>query len=627
MLYITPIEYETGFLCRVEDVLTCEITHEINADYSLYFEVAINNKDILNIVKNNCVYVDFKNSSADYNKQYYIIYKTEEKSGIRQVYAKHISNELNKKVVLNIEGQRGVSSVDIFKEIIEKTEGFENINSSVLAEKGLTKCDVYTDFDEVSKGTSKSIIENLLNNISQGELYIDNNKIALVNELAESEEAYFFSEKKNIKNIQVNIDTTDLITRVYAFGKNGLDISSLGYNNIYLDSPNQYLYGIKEKILEYSNIDDVEMLLAKASWQFDEKNQNRIDKPAVSINFECIENGEDIHLGQKVILDVAELKETLDNSYRIVKISWYPFGEKMANISIGQVKKDLFYYFKKFNTADVNIVTNVVNNISNNNEFKGTIVEVTKENILAADMIEASAVFHKDIFTEHIETNRISYKCIPNIVGQQGQLKWENGEQTYTCLNSSKIRGYIKIEGISMKFIESHLIESASYTNIPTSDVEPLLIDGKPVYYTSINNEKNAYEYFTFVSPSEKYPNLSEDVKKMFQVMVRKVDKELIKLEHKFIMEDGTYNVITQYGAGDGTGRGIYQFKKDGESGELTYIGRNDGLKYGIRMDDTGLYLLNGQHTATVVPPTHFIENLDENNLIEGHLYFVKGGL
>jgi hypothetical protein len=113
----------------------------------------------------------------------------------------------------------------------------------------------------------------------------------------------------------------------------------------------------------------------------------------------------------------------------------------------------------------------------------------------------------------------------------------------------------------------------------------------------------------------------------MFKVYIRKTESEYIKLQHIFSLneEETTYNVVTQYGTGDGTGKGVYQFAKDGESGELVYIGREDGLKYGIRMDDTGLYLLNGQYTATVVPPTHILDSAteDTSDIPEGHLVFI----
>ena len=93
----------------------------------------------------------------------------------------------------------------------------------------------------------------------------------------------------------------------------------------------------------------------------------------------------------------------------------YPKKPYNNEITIGRVAKDLFYYFKKFNDT-TNAVTTTINNISSDTTFKNQIIEVTKQEVLAADVIEASAVFAEDLQIERLETNIKSYKCIPNLV-------------------------------------------------------------------------------------------------------------------------------------------------------------------------------------------------------------------
>lgn len=261
----------------------------------------------------------------------------------------------------------------------------------------------------------------------------------------------------------------------------------------------------------------------------------------------------------------------------------------------------------------------------NNQTFYNKIVEIIKNDVLYADLIKVNAIFSQNILTEQLQTNIVNYKCIPNLVKEGNIIRWQDDEHTYSCSNMDSVRGYIKMQGIKQQFIEAHLVKCSNYNKITTSEVQPLTVNDKQVYYASIIGDNNAYEYFTFINPKERNSTMTDDNVEMFKVYIRKTEREYVKLENKFILENGTYNIVTQYGVGNGTGRGIYQFSKDGDTGELVYIGREDGLKYGIKMNDTGLYLLNGQYTATVVPPMHIIEEGDNiDDIPDNHLVYIK---
>jgi hypothetical protein len=254
-----------------------------------------------------------------------------------------------------------------------------------------------------------------------------------------------------------------------------------------------------------------------------------------------------------------------------------------------------------------------------------TIIKVTKEQVLSADVIEASASFITDLQVDRLRTNISKLICTPNITVEDDVASWTDGSPTYKAKTTVDITGYIEIEGITHKYIECHLVKPSSYLKMTQSEVQELKVGGKQLYFTSINGSQ-AFNYLTYATPQSKY-DMTDENAEMFKVYIRKTESEYIKLQHIFSLneEETTYNVVTQYGTGDGTGKGVYQFAKDGESGELVYIGREDGLKYGIRMDDTGLYLLNGQYTATVVPPTHILDSAteDTSDIPEGHLVFI----
>jgi hypothetical protein len=280
----------------------------------------------------------------------------------------------------------------------------------------------------------------------------------------------------------------------------------------------------------------------------------------------------------------------------------------------------------KVNATVTKAVDNAVNNVINGGTATQEIITVVKQDVVAADMIEATSVFSQNLFTEYLETNIIDYKCIPNLVKEGNSVVWAGDTHTYSATNTASIRGYVKAKGISLQFIEAHLVKPSDYKNMTTDEVVSLTVNSKQVYYTSILGGNNAYQYFTFVSPKTKYPNMSDDVADMYKVMIRKTESEYIKLQHIFVLENDTYNIVTQYGVGDDNGRGVYQFSKDSNGGELTYIERENGAKLGIRITDTDLYKLNGSYDATIIPTTAVLNSLDEaDNLPEGAIVFIKG--
>jgi hypothetical protein len=609
--------------CLISNISNLEISHEINGDYTLSFEINSNNNKLSYLTIDVIILLELDGALAEWecNGQYYRVVNREQSKTGYKIFCKHIKHDGEKVFIPSFEAHIGCYSDDIFADIWQAA-GFSYIN--YVDELGMTPCQVYTDVETQNKMTAKQLTDTLLGVINQGEIYIDNYGIALVDEIGTGYPVLELSEDKNITNLTITEDTSDMITRLYAYGKDSLDLTSTDEGRMYTDSNNIDKYGIKEGCMEWSNISDPEMLYAQALWMFSGNNQNRIDVPSVSITCKYIDlcakkdKARTVHLGQKVNIGSY-------NDFRITKIIYKPLKPYDTEITIGKVKKDLFYYFRKFNTSDRTVINNVTKAITTEGIMNTTIVEVTKQEVVASDVIEATAVFADDLQVERLETNIKQYVCTPNLKTNGSKIEWKDDEPTYTARNKDKIRGYIKIEGITHKYIEAHLVEPDSYDALTSSEVEALKINGRQLYFTSLTGT-NAFQYFTFVEPRTKYSNMLQETAEMYKVYIRKTEAEYVKLQHIFKLENDTYNIVTQYGVGDDNGRGVYQFSKDSNGGELTYIERENGAKLGIRITDTDLYKLNGSYDATIIPTTAVLNSLDgADNLPEGAIIFIKG--
>ena len=153
-----------------------------------------------------------------------------------------------------------------------------------------------------------------------------------------------------------------MITRLYPYGKDDAPISSVNNGKAYIESSNQaYIvyedgayrqkgYGVKEGYKDYSDYMEPETILAHALWEFDPENEDRIDVPDINITGNIIDlsklaDGDiySVNLGDKVrVIDHGtEITE------RIIRIERYPYEPLETTVSIGRVKKDLFFYLNQ----------------------------------------------------------------------------------------------------------------------------------------------------------------------------------------------------------------------------------------------------------------------------------------
>lgn len=351
----------TDCIAVLDEASNVKLTQEINRDYTLDFDYPYNS-DKASMIK--------ENYTVECEGQRYRIMKiTRENSGneVMRVSCTHIFHAGLKGYHVPTFGGTadtiGASPRSIIEKALNKTQ-FGVLSEDTISSLGMTEVGAdgfLIDFETVDKTTPYDIIQQVITNCGKGELYIDNNYCALVEHIG-SDKGVRLDVTHNMQNVTIERDITNMITRLYPYGKDDAPVSSVNNGKAYIESSNQaYVvyedgayrqkgYGVKEGYKDYSDYTDPETILAHALWEFDPDNEDRIDVPDINITGNIIDlsklsDGDiyGINLGDKVrVIDHGtEITE------RIIRIERYPYEPIETTVSIGRVKKDLFFYLNQ----------------------------------------------------------------------------------------------------------------------------------------------------------------------------------------------------------------------------------------------------------------------------------------
>ena len=202
-----------------------------------------------------------------------------------------------------------------------------------------TMTDIFMD-----KVYPSEIVAKLIENVG-GELIKDNWTISLVNKRG-SNTGVEFRYGKNQASLKRETDAKGVITRLYPFGKDGLQIAgSLGY----IDSPLIDNYDRpRAGHIDYKDIEDPAELLtaAQAEWSTSEK--DGIDKPIVTYSGEFIElkklqeYGDVEAFGLGDIVKIIDEGLDADTTQRIMEYDYYPYEPKKSTVSLSNTKPAVY---------------------------------------------------------------------------------------------------------------------------------------------------------------------------------------------------------------------------------------------------------------------------------------------
>ncbi len=202
-----------------------------------------------------------------------------------------------------------------------------------------TKTDIFLD-----KAYPSEIVAKLVENVG-GELIKDNWTISLVNKRG-SNTGVEFRYGKNQATLKRETDAKIVITRLYPFGKDGLQIEgSLGY----IDSPLINNYD-RPRIgyIDYKDIEDPTELLNAAVKEWSTADRDGIDKPKVTYSGEFVELKKLQEYGDVEAFALGDIVRIIDEglnintTQRIMEYEYYPYEPKRSTVVLSNLNPRVY---------------------------------------------------------------------------------------------------------------------------------------------------------------------------------------------------------------------------------------------------------------------------------------------
>lgn len=467
MLRVLPydsVSFDKGIV--IDDVYDVRVTYEINGEHRLEFLHPINEKS--EIISENKIVVC--------EGQAYRIIKVSKTIGEKNYITAECSHVYNADApnihIQNIPDLIGRTPLYIMKQI------FKNTKFSVMADNELTKIGLKrvdysgfkVDFFAMDKTNPYEAVKALIENCGKGEIYADNYKVALVERIG-TDKGLRLDLSKNMKDISIERDITDMVTKLYPYGKDDAHIGSVNDGKQYIISNNSDIYGVREGYRDYNDYIEPSKILIRAMWEFDSENEERIDVPCVNITGGYADISkladyadEKINIGDTVtVIDFGnEIKE------RVIRLEYYPYQSNDTVISIGRVKKDLFFYLEQIGTLakrykKVSTSNGKVKGKSVSGVISQSGMEINGENgtvSLLSDLIEVST--DGDVKTQ---IGNVNGRFVFNITDNNG-----NSALNINDNGNMNFKGDFETEKISMG------------NNVITQDVDGMLcINGQRI--------------------------------------------------------------------------------------------------------------------------------------------------
>ena len=416
-----------------------KIQREINGSYTLEFEIPFDSEV-------------HENRIIKCEGQLFRIMKTSKlQAGADnlRIECQHVYNADAAAIhIQNIPDFIGKSPYEVLQYAFSNTP-FTVLGDTDLAERGLVRMDYdgfLMDFFSMDKTTPFDVVNTIIENCGKGEIYIDNYNIALVEHIG-NDTTVSLNVMQNMQEISIERDISGLITRLYPYGYEDLHIGTINDDYQYIDSPNIGIYGVREGYRDFSDYKTPEDIKNLALWQFDADNEERIDIPSVNITGKLVDLSKlagyefmKINLGDRITVIDGEnrIKE------RVISLETYPYEPLLGSVSIGRVKRDLFFYlnqmsnltkkYKKVATVSGKVMATAISGVVNADGIKlkdssGTVTIMT-------DMI---------IMSDSLGTR---FQCGVSNGNFVFLLTDKNGQSIYVSDDVTNIRGNVKADSL-----------------------------------------------------------------------------------------------------------------------------------------------------------------------------------
>ncbi|WP_113671193.1 phage tail protein [Vallitalea guaymasensis] len=385
----------------LQNVFNFFVNKEINGDYSYEFDMLIDDPKLMYVKYTNFIEVDgqlFTINNIDYKR---------ETKGSKSVHVSgyHIFFRLNdfyreKDGVLD-NYKPNVTLSEVVNELLENTP------YSLVTTDITQRNDIMLERGGILRNIKKCI------NTFGGELILDNFKISIVKTFGE-DKGILLRYKKNISSIKKSIQSIDVITRLYVYGKDGLTIESVNGGKKYLDSQyiNEYPF-IRNNEITYNNITNPNLLLEKGNEYLKEYEKPRIIYRVNVVDLTKLDpsNTEKFSLGDTV--HVVDKELNIKTKSRILKYKEYmiPSESPRSVVTVNDKPVTMTDFYVKYNKTS-NIVEKVFNQQTKDldtNYLDGAI-NTLKNNLLASGTYNTAEVLEdKGYLLENTNTSSTDY--------------------------------------------------------------------------------------------------------------------------------------------------------------------------------------------------------------------------
>ncbi|MGN0107434.1 MAG: phage tail spike protein, partial [Hominilimicola sp.] len=326
-------DFEGNGKAVLEKASDVHVTREINGDYALDFKYPVRDAKMKHIQME---------SICRYEGQLFRIRIVSQ----GEVSAKAIYLDAARKHLQYVEDMIGETPYNIMVRLFQDTP-IHIMTEKEVSEKGMQWVTERTDFFEASKltpiGGLQTLTEQLEKQKAVCELYVDNYNIALVRRIG-ADNAGRITLRFNAKETKSELNSTTLVTRLYPYGMDDLDISTVNGGKQYIDSPYIGTYGVIEGFREFSDCEDADELLKLAQWQFSEDNLERIDVPKYNMEVKYVDvqsayyrrHLKSLKLGDRV--KIFDEQTEIETTQRIIKTDIYRLDPSKSIIEVGQPK-------------------------------------------------------------------------------------------------------------------------------------------------------------------------------------------------------------------------------------------------------------------------------------------------
>ncbi len=350
MLKILPfnsVTFNKGIV--LPDAFGVKVTREINSTYMLEFSHPLNEKSGL-IEENKLIVCE---------GQAFRIVRVSRSRGednMLEAECHHIYNSDAPNIhIQNVPDMIGVNPREVLEAVFAGSR-FSLMSDSELTRLGMKRVDYdgfMIDFFSTDKTNPYDVMKAVIENCGKGEIYNDNYKVALVEHIGRDNHIRL-DLTKNMRNINVERDITDMVTRLYPYGKDDAHIGSVNGGVHYIQSANAELYGVRDGYRDYSDYMEPSKLMRRALWEFDSTNEERIDVPGINITGTFADISKLAQYGSAEKAEIGDSITVIDNGNeiheRVIKVEYYPYQSDNSVISIGRVKRDLFFYLEQMGT-------------------------------------------------------------------------------------------------------------------------------------------------------------------------------------------------------------------------------------------------------------------------------------